>query len=196
MRHPYGVNSAPNAFKALCQPHWLCVVLVGKELTFATVWTSRKTRQAKDSLVKVPSGRAMAFPPNLQREVEAIQASSVPVSQQADSICKLLVKHGFAQHHQALTPASTLVHPSNRAGSMLSFHDVWSKGKQMLHVGMKGQLLEGSICCELSKDPDRRSQQLQVVQDAQGHLAPLSGQEGASVKICLVCEIFVCPQIN
>ena len=31
----------------------------------------------------------------------------------------------------------------------------------MLHVGMEGQLLEGSICCELSKDLDRRSQQLQ-----------------------------------
>ena len=66
--------------------------------------------------------RAMALPANLQKEVEAIQASSVPVNQQADSICKLLVKHGFAQHHQALTPASMLVHPSNRAGSMLSFH--------------------------------------------------------------------------
>ena len=36
-----------------------------------------------------------------------------------------------------------------------------TKGKQMLHVGMEGQLLEGSICCELSKDLDRRSQQLQ-----------------------------------
>jgi len=76
----------------------------------------------------------MAFPLNLQREVEAIQA----VNQQADSICK--VQHGFAQHHQALTPASMLVHPSN--SSMLSFHDVWSKGKQLLHVGMKRQLLE------------------------------------------------------
>jgi len=86
----------------------------------------------------------MAFPANLQREVEAIQASSVPVNQQADSICKLLVQHGFAQHHQALTPACMLVHPSNRAGSMLSFHDAWSKGKQMLHVGMKKPLLEGS----------------------------------------------------
>ena len=138
MRHPYGVNSAPNAFKALCQPHWLCVVLVGKELTFATVWTSRKTRQAKDSLVKVPSGRAMAFPPNLQREVEAIQASSVPVSQQADSICKLLVKHGFAQHHQALTPASMLVHPSNKAGSMLSFHDGLVQGQTNAPCGHEG----------------------------------------------------------
>jgi len=81
-----------------------------------------KLDQPKTFLVKVPSGRAMAFPPNLHREVEAIQASSVPVNQQADSICKLLVKHGFAQHHQALTPASMLVHPSNRVGSMLSFH--------------------------------------------------------------------------
>ena len=67
-------------------------------MTFATLWTSRKTRPAKDILVKVPY-RAMAFPPNLQREVEAIQASSVPVNQQADSICKLLVQHGFAQYH-------------------------------------------------------------------------------------------------
>ena len=167
-------------------------------MTFATLWASRKNRPAKDSgqganwYLKY---RAMAFPANLQREVEAIQASSVPVNQQADSICKLLVQHGFAQHHQALTPACMLVHPSNRAGSMFSFHDAWSKGKQMLHVGMKKPLLEGSICCELSKHPDTRSQQLQknqqVVQDAQGHLAPVSGKEGASLKICLVFEIFV-----
>ena len=148
-------------------------------------------------MAKVPSGqgakwcRAMAFPPDLKRQVEAIQASSVPVNQQADSICKLLVQHGFAQHHKALTPASMLVHP------MLSFHDAWSKGKQMLHVGMKRQLLEGSISFELSKGPTRRSQveaNQQVVQEAHGHLAPLSGQEGASVKICLVFEIFFCPR--
>jgi len=80
-----------------------------KELAFATLWTSRKTRPAKDILVKVPSGRAMAFPPKFHREVEAIQASSAPTNQQADSICRLLVKQGFAQHHQALTPASMLV---------------------------------------------------------------------------------------
>ena len=158
-----------------------------------------KPDQPKCQVVKVPRGqgakcqgakwyRAMAFPPDLQKQVEAIQASSVPVNQQADAICQLLVQHGFAQHHKALTPASMLVHPSNRAGSMLSFHDAWSKGKQMLHVGMKRQLLEGSICRELSKDPSRRSQQVeanqQVIQEAQGHLAPLSGQEGASIKIC------------
>ena len=30
LKHPYDVNSAPSAFKALCQLHWLCIAMIRK----------------------------------------------------------------------------------------------------------------------------------------------------------------------
>ena len=64
---------------------------------------------------------------------------------------------------------------------MLSFHDVWSKGQAMLSVGLQKKLLHGSIAMELSKDPTKRADQIkknhQLVKDANGHLAPVTGQE-------------------
>ena len=71
---------------------------------------------------------------------------------------------------------------------MLSFYDVWSKGKAMLSVGLQKKLLHGSIAMEVSKKSTKRSDQIaknqQLVKDSQGHLAPVSGQERFLASFC------------
>ena len=63
---------------------------------------------------------------------------------------------------------------------MVSYHDAWAKGKAMLGVGIQVSLLHG-LAIEMSKDEAKRKVQVskneQWFHEANGHLAPLSGQE-------------------
>ncbi|CAJ1376708.1 unnamed protein product [Effrenium voratum] len=66
---------------------------------------------------------------------------------------------------------------------MVCFHDVWSKGTQMCSVGFQKKLLDGqTICTQLATAETKRLAQVQanrqLVSEAKGHLAPVSGQEG------------------
>ena len=67
---------------------------------------------------------------------------------------------------------------------MVSHFDVWAKGHQLLGVGLQVQLLHDSICIQMATDPQKRQQQVwknqQLVQEAGGSLAPVTGQEGHS----------------
>ena len=121
-------------------------------------------------------------PEKVVHEVESVMASAAPVNSKVDTIVQLLRTHGFA-HDQVLTPAQILVHPENRGKSMVSFHDVWSKGTQMCSVGFQKRLLDGqTICTQLATAETKRIAQVQanrqLVSEAKGHLAPVSGQEG------------------
>ncbi len=124
---------------------------------------------------------AHAVPSQIIQEVEKILANSTPVNQRLTDVIALLTKHGFCQM-QTLKPNQMLTHPENRGGSMVSYHDAWAKGAQLVSVGVQPQLLHGSICFQLSTQEAIRQQQLQknkdMAQDSSGHLAPLSGQEG------------------
>ena len=64
---------------------------------------------------------------------------------------------------------------------MISHHDSWKKGLAMLSVGLQKDLLHGSICVQLSTDPDKRASQIQknqhLVHEAKNSLAPVSGHE-------------------
>ena len=90
--------------------------------------------------------------------------------------------HGLRQS-QELTPSMLWCHPANRGGTMLGYHDVWSKGYSMMSVGFKPQLVHESICMQMSTDPRKRQAQidknLQVVRDANHCLAPATGKEGS-----------------
>ncbi|CAJ1458350.1 unnamed protein product [Effrenium voratum] len=121
-------------------------------------------------------------PDKVVQEVEAVMGSTAPVNSKVDTIVQLLRAHGLA-HDQVLTPAQILVHPENRGKSMVSFHDVWSKGTQMCSVGFQKKLLDGqTICTQLATAETKRLAQVQanrqLVSEAKGHLAPVSGQEG------------------
>ena len=47
LKHPYGVNSAPSAFKALCQPHWLCIVVRGKIVDICNLMDIKKNQASQ-----------------------------------------------------------------------------------------------------------------------------------------------------
>ncbi|CAE7203788.1 unnamed protein product [Symbiodinium sp. CCMP2592] len=121
-------------------------------------------------------------PEKVVQEVEAMMSSTAPVNTKVDQIVQLLRTHGLA-HDQVLTPSQILVHPENRGKSMVSYYDVWSKGSQMTSVGFQPKLLDGqTICTQMATAETKRLAQVQanrqLVSEAKGHLAPVSGQEG------------------
>ena len=113
-------------------------------------------------------------------QVEALMDGNSAINQAVSQITELLFSNGL-RHRVTLTPAQVLVHPDNRGGTMVSYHDAWTKGMAMLGVGIQTSLLQGSIAIEMSKDEAKRKVQIakneQLFQEANGHLAPLNGQE-------------------
>ena len=127
---------------------------------------------------------SMAVPEGVVCEVEAIMASAMPLNTKTDHILHVLTGAGLA-HRQKLKPRSCLIHPENRAQSMLSFHDVWMKGASMSMVGFNAKLVEGNtIAFAMSTEPSRRAMQIEknkaLIEQSSGHLAPINGQEGQS----------------
>ncbi|CAJ1457777.1 unnamed protein product [Effrenium voratum] len=66
---------------------------------------------------------------------------------------------------------------------MVGYHDCWQKGCQMIAVGFKRSILDGTTtCCQLATQEEKRGAQLaanqELVSNSNGHLAPLTGQEG------------------
>ena len=117
-------------------------------------------------------------------EVEAIMASGMPLNAKTDHILHVLTGAGLA-HRQKLKPRSLLIHPENRAQSMLSYHDVWMKGASMSMVGFNAKLVEGNtIAFAMSTEPSRRSMQIEknraLIDQSGGFLAPIHGSEGQS----------------
>lgn len=125
---------------------------------------------------------AMAVPTAVVTQVKEAMESNKGINQQLQDVMSTLEQYGFATK-QVLLPSQLLCHPENRGGAMLSHHDAWRKGIQMVQVGLKFSLLQNSIAIQLSKDETRRNQQLtkndQIIAEAQGHLAPRTGQERA-----------------
>jgi len=120
-------------------------------------------------------------------EVQATMAGTDGIYHKIEKVLTILESNGWAQK-MTIQPKDILCHPSNRGGAMLSFYDVWSKGKAMLPVGLQKKLLHGSIAMEVSKKSTKRSDQIaknqQLVKDSQGHLAPVSGQERFLASFC------------
>lgn len=121
----------------------------------------------------------MAVPEAIVFEIQAIMDGNMPLNSKHDTILEVLEQAGLASK-QRLLPRNLLIHPDNRSQSMLSYHDVWSKGQAMSLVGFN---VEGStIAFAMSTEPDKRAMQLAknkaLIDNAKGHLAPISGQEG------------------
>jgi hypothetical protein len=120
-------------------------------------------------------------------EVQATMAGTDGIYHKIEKVLTILESNGWAQK-MTIQPKDILCHPSNRGGAMLSFYDVWSKGKAMLSVGLQKKLLHGSIAMKVSKKSTKRRDQIaknqQLVKDSQGHLAPVSGQERFLASFC------------
>ena len=116
----------------------------------------------------------MAVPEAIVFEIQAIMDGNMPLNSKHDTILEVLEQAGLASK-QRLLPRNLLIHPDNRSQSMLSYHDVWSKGQAMSLVGFNVKLVEGSTIAfaimQLAKNKA-------LIDNAKGHLAPISGQEG------------------
>ena len=97
-----------------------------------------------------------------------------------DTITSILKEAGLAWDIE-LKPDQVLTHPSNRGGQMLGVEDVWSKGCRLMAVGLKKELLVGSVYFEISTVPDQKENQLKLnkalVKQSNGMLAPVQGKE-------------------
>ena len=106
-------------------------------------------------------------------QVKAMMDGPLTINQKVNQV-------GLAQK-VVLRPSQILCHPDNRGGTMVSYHDAWSKGMAMLAVGVQTSLLQGSMAIGMSKDEAKRKVQTskneQLFQEGIGHLAPPTGQE-------------------
>ena len=98
----------------------------------------------------------MAVSQTVIEEVRATIGGPGGIYHKIEKVLAILETNGWAQK-MTIQPKDMLCHPANRGGSMLSFHDVWSKGQAMLSVGLQKKLLHGSIAMELSKDQEKPS---------------------------------------
>ncbi|CAE7837082.1 unnamed protein product [Symbiodinium sp. CCMP2592] len=129
-----------------------------------------------------PSIANMAVPQSIVFEVQTIMDGEMPLNSKTEAILACLENAGLASK-QRLLPRHLLIHPDNRSQSMLSYHDVWSKGLAMSMVGFNIKLVEGTtIAFAMSTEPEKRAMQLAknkaLIDNAMGHLAPMNGSEG------------------
>ncbi|CAE7725702.1 unnamed protein product [Symbiodinium sp. CCMP2592] len=113
---------------------------------------------------------------------KAIMEGDMPLNSKTEAILAVLEHAGLASK-QRLLPRHPLIHPVNRSQSMLSYHDVWSKGQAMSLVGFNVKVVEGTtIAFAISTEPEKRAMQLAknkaLIENAKGHLAPMTGSEG------------------
>lgn len=105
-------------------------------------------------------------------QVKAMMDGPLTINQKVNQVIDLLEAHGLA-HKVVLRPSQILCHPDNRGGTMVSYHDAWSKGMAMLAVGIQTNLLQGSMAIEMSKDEAKRKVQIskneQLIQEGIGH---------------------------
>jgi len=117
----------------------------------------------------------------LVAEVKALKDDhQLPINLKWSAIREKLMAAGLLWTSQE-KPESFLTHPSNRGGLMLSWHDCHKKGGAILALGAdKGKLQKG-VAFQMSPDPEVKSKQVsanqQLVQQAHGLLAPVTGSE-------------------
>ncbi|CAE7191148.1 unnamed protein product [Symbiodinium necroappetens] len=119
-------------------------------------------------------------PPAVVSMVNSLLQSDLPMLEKMQQLTKTLKANNLAWT-QDIAPSACLVHPSNRAGQMLSVEDVWSKGVRIVSLGAQKNLLQGSVCIEVSHDVARKTEQLdanrRLVALSHGQLAPVRGDE-------------------
>lgn len=123
---------------------------------------------------------AGACPPAVVSMVKSLLQSDLPMLEKMQQLTKTLKAHNLAWT-QDIAPSACLVHPSNRAGQMLSVDDVWNKGLRMVSLGVQRSLLQGSVCIEIAHDVGKKTEQLdanrRLVALSHGQLAPVKGDE-------------------
>ena len=116
----------------------------------------------------------------VEQAVQQALGSTRPMLEKLDTVTGILCQNGLAWKTTCKVQ-EVLVHPQNRGGQMLSVEDVHSKGAKLLQVGIKKDLLSGSVCFAIGHSDDVKKRQLLTNQQlAEGHpelLAPVVGND-------------------
>ncbi|CAE7270765.1 unnamed protein product [Symbiodinium sp. CCMP2592] len=104
----------------------------------------------------------------------------IPINTKWLQIRNHLMQAGLLYQLQVV-PSSMLVHPANRGGAMLSWHDCHHKGHAILATGPDFAKITQSVCIELATDADKRQAQIkanvELCEASGGQLARPTGQE-------------------
>lgn len=124
---------------------------------------------------------ASAMDAALRRKVAQVKDDqTLPVNTKWIQIRDMLQSAGHL-YQLEVAPAMLLVHPSNRAGGMLSWYDCHEKGSRILACGPDLSKIQESVAIELATYASKRQSQLQANKDlvnaSAGQLAKVSGQE-------------------
>ena len=113
-------------------------------------------------------------------EISRIMQSKQGYILQWNEIKKVLMENSLAYTSQ-LDPGLLLVHPQNKGGTGINAWSMHAKGAIICQSGADLNLLMGSVCFELSLDPEKKKAQVafnKAMSDiSQGMMAEPSGQE-------------------
>ena len=166
------------------EPDWHSIPAIGSKeqppVKYCVGCTNSCTPMAAAQPGASNSPAEVVVDPVCVQQITDLLNSKKPVNQLLDQVVNVLSKYGLA-YTSTLTPGQLLCHPPNRSKGMVNCLDMWDKGAKMLKVGMSRQLIGHSLAIELAIDPVKRQDQVNansmLVQEADGGLAPISGQE-------------------
>ena len=119
-------------------------------------------------------------PTCVKDEISRIMQSKQGYILQWNEIKKVFMENSLAYTSQ-LDPGLLLVHPQNRGGTGINAWSMHAKGAIICQSGADLNLLMGSVCFELSLDPEKKKAQVafnKAMSDiSQGMMAEPSGQE-------------------
>ena len=113
-------------------------------------------------------------------EVSKIMQSKQGSILQWVQIQKVLMENSLAYTSQ-LQPGLLLVHPQNRGGTGINAWSTHAKGSMICQSGADVTLLGGSVCFEMSLDPEKKKKQVDfnkgMADISEGLMAAPTGQE-------------------
>lgn len=132
------------------------------------------------SFLLVPSYFEPMVSTHVKDEISKIMQSKQGYILQWNEIKKVLIDNSLAYTSQ-LEPGLLLVHPQNRGGTGINAWSMHAKGAIICQSGADLNLLMGSVCFELSLDPEKKKEQVAfnkaMCDISQGMMAEPSGME-------------------
>ena len=126
------------------------------------------------------STASMAMDEPVKQAISKVMAQELPINTKWQKIKSLLVQGGHL-YQAKLTPSHFLIHPSNRGGAMVSWHDCHDKGAKILATGPDFGKISMAVAMELATEPQAKEKQVQanqvLCQASQNQLPSPTGQE-------------------
>ncbi len=122
----------------------------------------------------------MAMDEAAKKAISKLMAQDLPINTKWQQIRSTLLQAGHI-YQATLSPNSFLIHPSNRGGAMVSWHDCHEKGAKILATGPDFGKISMAVAMELAIEPQAKEKQVaanQVLcQASQNQLPMPNGHE-------------------